>query len=178
MPDRSPVRASQLLKQVHTKERETHNQSTILPVYRTLLSELGVDTSGYPERDRKMKTDLIFDDGVPDILRNFAYRMCVRVIPPVPIRTGSFQNGLQLVLDFFESPVMVLTEASARGVSPKTHPNRAIFRLNSPSSLAVPLSTVSLPNLARIDSAFSFITGACYRDVSRRPALRLSRCTS
>ena len=108
--------AGQLLKQVHTVGKETHDQSAILLVYRILLSKLDADPSGYPECDQKMRTDLILDNDIPDVLRNFAYRMRVYVILLVPSCTGSLQNGLQLVLDFFESPVVVLTEAPARSV--------------------------------------------------------------
>ena len=99
--------------------QESYNQSTTLLVYRILLSELDPDESGYPERVQKMGTDLLLDDGVPDVLRNFGYRICVRVVRLVSNGTGSLQNGLQLVLDFFESPVVALTEELAGGASTK-----------------------------------------------------------
>ena len=73
--------------------QKPYDQSTTLLVYRILLSELDPDSSGYPERVQKMGTDLILDDGVPDVLRNFAYRICVRVIRLVSNCTGSLQNG-------------------------------------------------------------------------------------
>ena len=58
---------------------------------------------------RRIRTDLIIDDCVPGVLCKFAHRMCVCIILLVSNCTGTLQNGLELVLDFFKSPVIELT---------------------------------------------------------------------
>ena len=114
LADRSPVAASQPLKRVQRKQRETYDQPAILLMYRLLLSELDTGSTVYPDDDQKIETDLILYDGVLDILCKFAYCMDVRVIFMVSDSTGSLQNGLQHVLDFFKSSAMALTWAFAR----------------------------------------------------------------
>lgn len=78
-------------------------------MYRVLLTELNADLTVHPDVDQKIKTNLILDDGVPDVLCKFAHRLEIRVISLVFDRTGTLQNGQQFVLDFFQGSAMVLT---------------------------------------------------------------------
>ena len=97
--------------QVQKKERETYDQSTILVVYRVLFTELDANLTVWHGGDEKIGTDLIFKDGIPDVLCKFVHRTYIRIILFVPDGTGSLQKGLELVLGFFESAVIVITSA-------------------------------------------------------------------
>ena len=127
LPDRSPVTASQPLKQVQTTQRKTYDQSAILLVYRILFTELDADSTAHLDGDQDIRTDLILDDGVSGVLCEFAHRMYVRVIFLIPDCVGSLQNGLQLVLDLFKGSVMVLIWELARDVSTKRTRIRSFF---------------------------------------------------
>ena len=85
-------------------------------------------TQQHPEGNQKVGTDLILDDRVPDVLRKFAHRVYVRaILLLVSNRTSSLQNGLQLVLNPFKSPSMVLTRALTGDGSTKRTQIRSTF---------------------------------------------------
>ena len=61
-----------------------------------------------PNGDYSIKTDLVLEDGIPDVLRQLTHRVCVCVIFMVVNCTGSLQNRLQLDPDFFKSTGITL----------------------------------------------------------------------
>ena len=61
-----------------------------------------------PGSDGKMKTDLVLDDGVSNILGKLTHNAGVRFILLVSFCMGLLQNVAQLVLDPFEGSVAML----------------------------------------------------------------------
>ena len=57
----------------------THNQFTALVVQHVLLINLRAASTGHPEGNWKIRTDLVIDDGVPDVLRKPTYGLHVFV---------------------------------------------------------------------------------------------------
>ena len=55
----------------------TYNQFTVQVVQRVLLMNLQATLTGHPENNRKIRTDLVLDDGVPDVLRELTYGLHV-----------------------------------------------------------------------------------------------------
>ena len=89
-------------------------------MYRVLLTELDAGSEVHPGNNQKIKTDLVLDDGVPDVLRKFSNRMRICIIFPVPNCTGPFQNGLQFFLYFLKGSVMVLTWTLSNDITKRT----------------------------------------------------------
>ena len=57
----------------------TYNQFTVLVVQRVLLMNLQATLTGHHENNQKIRTDLVLDDGVPDVLRKPTYGLHVFV---------------------------------------------------------------------------------------------------
>ena len=121
-PDRSPVAVDELLKRVQPKQPDTHDQSTILLVYRCLLSNLDAGSTVDPERNYKIMTHLILHNSISNVLREFTHTIHVGLIFLVSNCTSSLQNRLQRVFNLFKSSAVVLTGELASGVS--TEPTR------------------------------------------------------
>ena len=110
----SPAMANELLIQNRKEQRGTHDQPTVLFVYRILLSELDAVSTVHPEGDHISVTNQVLHDCVPKVLCKFAHSMYVCVIFLVPNCARSVRNGQQIVLDPFESPGVVSVWAPTR----------------------------------------------------------------
>ena len=109
--DLSPATASQPPTQSQTKRRGTHDQPTVLHIYRFLLGKLDAGSTVGPEVDRRNPTSLILHDCVPNVLRKFAHGLYVCLIFLISNYAGSLRNVQQFVLDSFKSPEKVSTWA-------------------------------------------------------------------
>ena len=69
----------------------TYNQFTVLVVQHVLLVNLQAVLTGHPDGNLKIRTDLVLNYGVPDILREPTYGLHVSVIFLVTSRTGTFR---------------------------------------------------------------------------------------
>jgi hypothetical protein len=110
--DLHPVAVGQRLIRGQAKQPTTHDQCTVLVIDRLLLSELHTASTEHLVNDWRIRTNLVFDDGIPEIFREFAHRVSVCVVFLVANCAGAPGYGLQLVLDPLESSRMGLTPTS------------------------------------------------------------------
>ena len=156
----------------------SYDHFTILLVHRLLLGRLDNDLTVHPWNDLKARTDLVLDNGVSNILREFAHSLNVCIIFPISDRVCSLRNGVYLVLDFFESPEIDGFGVEHRFLRMATYSSRTALRSDSSSPSMALLPKSSLLNLARVDSIFSFIPGVAYHKFSKWPATRSCLLTS
>ena len=71
----------------------THDQSTVLVVYLTLLSELHTASKKNPADDWEVTTNLVFDDSISEIFREFTHCASVGIVFLVVSRTGALGQG-------------------------------------------------------------------------------------
>lgn len=85
------MRAGYRLIRVKTEKSVTYNQSAVLFVHCFLLRELHAFSVRHPEGSRKIRTNLVLDDGIPGVLREFTYSVYVCVIFLVASHTGTLR---------------------------------------------------------------------------------------
>jgi hypothetical protein len=110
--DLHPVAVGQRLVRGQAKQPTTHNRSKALVVDRFLLIELNTASTKHLVNDWRVRTNLVFDDGIPEVFREFAHHVSVCIVFLVADCTGAPGYGLQLVLDPLESSRMGLTPTS------------------------------------------------------------------
>ena len=71
----------------------THNQFTVLLIHRFLLKKLHTPLAGHPESYWRIKTNLVFDDGIPDVSHKLAHSMSICVIFLVTSCPGALRQG-------------------------------------------------------------------------------------
>ena len=123
--------------------------------------------------------DLVLENCVPQILREFRHSMYIGVVFLIPSGAGAVGQRLQLVPDALESSGMRLALTLAHnGRMDDAHSNRIVRRLDSSASPVAPAPILSLSNRARADPIFPLIPGSFYRHVSRCLETRIRRPTS
>jgi hypothetical protein len=81
----------------------TYNQFTVLLIHCFLLEKLCAPLTRYPEGYWGIRTNLVFDDSVPDISCKLTHSMSICVIFLVTSCPGTLRQGMQFVLDPLKS---------------------------------------------------------------------------
>jgi hypothetical protein len=92
--DLHPVAVGQRLICGQGKQTTAHNQSAVLVIQRLLLSELHSASTKCLVDNWRVKTNLIFDDDISEVFREFAHRVLVCVVFAVANCTGALGQGL------------------------------------------------------------------------------------
>jgi hypothetical protein len=92
--DLHPVAVGQRLIRGKAKQPVTYDQSTVLVVHRLLLSELRTASANHLVDDWRIRTNLVFDDDIPEVFREFAHRLPVCIVFLVANCTGALGQGL------------------------------------------------------------------------------------
>ena len=82
----------------------TYNQFTVLLIHCLLLKKLHALSARHPESYWRIRTNLVFDNGIPDVSRELTHSLSICIIFLVTSCPGALRQGVQLILDPLESP--------------------------------------------------------------------------